>query len=41
MKCSKWVRKETKGIKTFDAPQLTSYNKIKQTGGRGKTVKKV
>ena len=35
--CSKWVREEVKGVKTFDAPQLSSGCKVKQSG-RGKLV---
>jgi hypothetical protein len=32
---SDWVREEVKGLKTFDAPQMTSSTKVKQAGGRG------
>ena len=34
---SEWVREEIKGIKTYDAPQLSSALKVKQSG-RGKSV---
>ena len=30
--CSEWVRREVKGVKTYDAPQLSSAMKIKQDG---------
>ena len=30
--CSEWVRREIKGVKTYDAPQLTSAMKVKQDG---------
>ena len=36
MAASEWVRQETKGMKTADAPQMSSALKIKQNGrGRG------
>jgi len=35
--CNVWIREEIKGIKTFDAPQLSSALNWKQ-GGRGKTI---
>ena len=34
---SRWVREEVKGMKTFDAPQVSSALKVKQKG-RGKSV---
>lgn len=30
---SEWVRQEVKSKKTFDAPQMASFNNIKQSGG--------
>lgn len=38
MKASDWVRQETLGLKTLDAPQLSSAIGIKQSG-RGTLVK--
>jgi len=35
--CSEWVRKEVKGLKTVDGPQMSSGLKVKQTG-RGKRI---
>lgn len=32
VKASDWVREEVKKLKTFDAPQLSSFNKCKQKG---------
>lgn len=34
---NKWIREEIKGMKTYDRPQLSTFNKIKQKG-RGKSV---
>lgn len=37
-KASDWVREEVKGLKTFDAPQLSNWSNVKSSG-RGKVVK--